>query len=219
MFEVEFAKFHEEQCRTASGQRLEQLRKDLTGEKKLIGTVVWPVLKSFDGLTMEYELVTISGVRIFIDVFYQPLWLALESEGFTAHAGNITRDRFSFERMRARTLAMYGYRYVPFSWDELDKKPESCRRSLYELLGRFSSPAGMAYEELTVYEREVLRYALRLCRPLRLADVCYCLQTGPEASRKVLRKLVGKKILKPLGAGTMRLHEFILEEKATDYLL
>jgi hypothetical protein len=216
MFEAEFAKFHEEQCRTASGQRLEQLKKDLTGEKKLLSTVLWPVLKSFEGLIMEYELVTILGTRIFIDVFYQPLWLAFESEGFAAHAGNISRDRFSFERMRVRTLVMYGYKYVPFSWDELDKKPEACRRSLYELLGRFSSTAE---EELTVYEREVLRYALRLCRPLRLADACYCLQLGPEASRKILRKLVDKKILKPLGTGTMRLHEFILEEKAAEYLL
>jgi hypothetical protein len=219
MFETEFNKFYEAQCRSASGQRLEQLRKELTGEKKLLSSVLWPVFKSFEGLTLEYELATISGVRIFIDVFYQPLRLAFESEGFSAHAGNIARERFSFERVRARTLAMYGYKYVPFSWDELDKKPEACRRSLYELLGRLSGTAGTAYEELTVYEREILRYALRLNRPLRIADACYCLQLGEEASRKVLRKLVDKKIIKPTGTGTTRLHEFTLVQIAAEYLL
>lgn len=111
---------------------MEQLQKDLTGEKKLLGTILWPVLKSFEGLTLEYELVSISGMRIFIDVFYEPLWLAFESEGFVAHAENITRDRFAFERMRIRTIASYGYKYVPFAWDEMDKRPEACRRSVYE---------------------------------------------------------------------------------------
>jgi hypothetical protein len=105
-------------------------------------------------------------VRIFVDVFYGPLGLAFESEGYVSHAGNITRDRFSFEKKRVRTIGIYGYKYIPFSWDELEKKPDECRRSVYEYLGRFSSGHGIAYEELTVYEREVLRFAVCLNRPL-----------------------------------------------------
>jgi hypothetical protein len=139
MFEQEFARFLEEQKKSASGLRLEQLQKDNMGEKKLLEAVLWPVFKSFDGFTLEYELVSTSGVRIFIDAFYEPLGFAFESEGFAVHAGNIPRDRFSFEKMRARTLAAYRYEYIPFSWDELDKKPDACRRSVYELRGIYSS--------------------------------------------------------------------------------
>jgi hypothetical protein len=219
MFEQEFAKFFEAQCRSASGVRLEQLQKDLTGEKKLLKEVLWPVLKSFEGLTMESEMVSTTGVKIYIDVLYQPLGLAFESEGFVVHAENITRDRFTFERMRVRTMAMYGYKYVPFSWDEMDKRPDACRRSVYELLGRFSSTAGIALKELTVSEREVLRYALRLNRPLRLQDACFCLQMQSEAAIYVLRKLIEKKLLKPLNKGTQRYHEYGLEEKAMQYML
>jgi hypothetical protein len=186
MFEQEFERFLNAQRRGAKGLRLEQLQKDLTGEKKMLKEVIWPILKTFDDLILEHELISTTGVRIFIDVFYQPLGLAFESEGFVAHAENITRDRFTFERMRVRTMMMYGYKYVPFSWDELDKRSEACRRSMYELLGRFSSTVGLAYKELTVFEREIIRYALQLNRPLRLSDACYCLQFGQDATRRVL---------------------------------
>jgi hypothetical protein len=92
MFEDEFNKFLAEQRRSASGQRLEQLQKDLTEEKKLMKEVICPVLKSFDGLSMEHELVSTTGVKIYIDVFFQPLGIAFESEEFVAHAENITRE-------------------------------------------------------------------------------------------------------------------------------
>jgi hypothetical protein len=219
MFEYEYNLFLEEQRRSASGQRLEQLQKDLTGEKKLLKEVLWPVLNSFDGLIMEHELVSTTGVKIFIDVFYQPLGIAFESEGYVVHAENITRERFSFERMRIRTMAMYGYKYIPFTWDELDKRSDACRRSVYELLGRFSSTTGLAHKDLTVSEREVLRYALRLNYPLRLKDACYCLQLKEEATRHVLRKLMEKKLIKPISKGTHRHYAYGLEEKAKNYML
>ncbi|MEX2460694.1 MAG: hypothetical protein WD469_05250 [Paenibacillaceae bacterium] len=219
MFDQEFNKFLEIQRKSASGLRLEQLQKDLTGEKKLIKEVLYPVLQSFDGLVMESELISSTGVKIFIDVLYEPLGFAFESEGFGVHAENITRDRFTFERMRIRTMVMHGYKYLPFTWDELDKKSDACRRSVFELLGRFSSTAGIAHKELTVSEREVLRYIFRLNRPLRLEDACYCLQMRPQATHQVLRKLIEKKLIKPLNKGAIRFHEYALEEKATIYML
>lgn len=76
-----------------------------------------------------------AGVKIYIDTFFDPLGFGLESEGYVVHAESITRDRFSFEKMRVRTLALHGCRYIPFSRDELDKQPDACRRSFYELLG------------------------------------------------------------------------------------
>jgi hypothetical protein len=114
---------------------------------------------------------------------------------------------------------MYGYKYVPFSWDEMEKRSDACRRSVYELLGRFSSTAGMALKELTVSEREVLRYALRLNRPLRLQDACFCLQMRPDATIRVLRKLMEKQMIMPINKGTQRHHEYVLEEKAMHFML
>jgi hypothetical protein len=219
MFEDAFSDFLEGQRRSASGQRLELLKKDMTGEKKLIKEVLWPVFKTFDGLSLEHELISTTGVKIYCDVLLKQLGIVFESEGFVVHGENITRDRFMFERMRIRTIAMYGYRYIPFSWDELDKRAEACRRSVYELIGRFSSTAGNALNELSVFEREVIRYALGLNRPFRPKDACYCLQFKEEATRHVLRKLMEKKLIKPVSYGSLRHYEYELEDKAREYML
>jgi hypothetical protein len=218
MFEGEFEKLLHVQRLSAKGARLELLNKNVVAEKKLVKEVVWPVFKSLDGIILEYELVSITGVKIYIDVFYEPLGLAIESEGYVVHAENITRDRFSFERMRIRTILSYGFRYIPFTWDELDKRSEACRRYMYELLGRFSSHTGLAMEELSVTEREVLRYARRLNRPIKLKDACYCLQLGPKASRRVLLCLVKKKIIIPIHLDKQRIHAYVLEEHALSRL-
>ena len=214
IFEAEFDKFLNEQRRTARGMRLERLKQDLTGERKMLSVAIWPVLKSFIGLTLEHEIMSMSGMRIYVDVFYAPLRIAFESEGFVVHAENITRDRFNFERMRVRTLIGCGYKYIPFTWDELDKKPETCRRTIYELLGRFSNTAG----EISVKEKEVLRQAQYLNRPFCIGDICDWLRLKQDASRRVLRMLLEKNLITPIGSGTIRYHQYTLQERAIELL-
>jgi hypothetical protein len=220
MFEVEFEKFLQQQRESASGQRLEMLNRDLSSTKKLMEVVVWPVLKSFEGVILEYEIVSSTGVKVYIDVFYEPLGIAFECEGFVVHAEKITRDRFDFEKMRVRTMGIYGFKYTPFSRDQLDKQPDTCRRSFYELLGRYSSIAGSkAMDELTVYEREVIRYVLRLMRPFRLSDVKFCLQCGYERAHNVIICLQNKKLIKPLGNTDQRVHQYEIFLLAREYML
>lgn len=78
---------------------------------------------------------------------------------------------------------------------------------------------GKANTELTVYEREVIRYALRLNRPFRLKDVGSWLNMEHEANRNVLRNLMEMRLIRPLDKGNQRYHEYVLEEKALDYWL
>lgn len=219
IFEQQWNSFLKDQIQSAVGRRLEMLEKNLVGEKKMFREVLWPAFQSFDGFSLEYEMKSISGVNIYLDVFYHPLKFAFESEGFVPHAEKITRERFSFERMRIRTLALYGYKFIPFSWDELDKQPESCRRFVYELLGRYSGSDDPAIRELAVYEREVIRYALRLNRSFRLLDVSYCLGLEADASRNVLRKLMERELVRPLGQGRQKIRLYELDERAKGYIL
>lgn len=219
MFEREFDLFWKEQVSSASGRRLERLNQDLIGEKKMFREVLWPVFKSFDGFTLEYEMKSTSGISIFVDAFYQPLKFAFESEGFVPHAEKITRDRYSFERKRIRSMVLYGYKYIPFSWDEIEKDPEGCRRSVYELIGRFSGSDEAAYRDLSVYEREVIRYVLYLNRQFRVEDVSYCLQLEQSASRRVLRKLLEKQLIRPAGKGRQKIRIYELTEQASKYML
>ncbi|WP_156926720.1 hypothetical protein [Cohnella panacarvi] len=87
-------KYIEEQRASARGQRKELLERDLTGTKKLLEHL-WTVLVSFEGITLEYEFVGANGERNYIDVYYEPLAIGFECEGFVPHAETITRRRFS----------------------------------------------------------------------------------------------------------------------------
>jgi DNA-binding transcriptional ArsR family regulator len=218
-FDEEWNLFLQKEMHHAQGKRLERLKSDLFGERKMFQEVLWPVFKSFDEFSLEYELKSLSGVTIFIDALYHPLRLAFESEGFVPHAEKITRDRFAFERMRIRTLALYGFKYIPFSSDELDKHADSCRQFVYSLLGKFRGVDDPVIEQLSVYEREIIRYANRLQQPFRLDDAVRCLGMSKDTARRVLRKLLEKKLVRPMGRGRKIIRQYALEEQAKDYLL
>lgn len=216
-FDQQWELFVQKEMRSAKGVRLERLKKNLIGEKKLFREALWPVFRTFEGFSLEYPIKSISGVTIYIDIFYHPFYFAFENEGFVPHAENITRARFSFERMRIRTMAQYGYKFIPFSWDELDKRPENCRRSVYELLGRYSHHQSMM--ELTVFERELIRYVIGLNRAFRLRDAGHCLGLKKDACRKVLRSMLEKNLLESVGEGKLRIKLYALTEQAKAYLL
>jgi DNA-binding MarR family transcriptional regulator len=189
------------------------LQRNLTGEIKLLKEVLWPVMGTFDDLEMEYEILSMTGVRIFGDFFYKTYRIIFECEGFVSHAETITRERFDFEKMRIRTFAQCGYIFFPFSWDDLVKRPEVCRRALYALLGKVGSSGEMTQYNLSVYEREVLRYALSLNRPIELEDACFCLRMGKSTSAKLLKALYHKSLIQSAGNGTQRIHTYELTDK------
>ncbi len=204
--------FVESQIRSASGRRLEMLKKDLTGTKKLLKELLYPVFQSFDGFILEYELISQNGYRIYIDVFYVPLQIAFECEGFVVHAELITREKFSLERMRIRTIAEFEYKYVPFTWDELDQKAMACRRSLYNIIGRHTVAA---LHDLSIYEREVIRCASMHIHPFRMTDVENWLSRGRNFCKDVIRSLLDKNIISPLRDG-QRVHQYVMTERLQD---
>jgi hypothetical protein len=175
------------------------LKRELTGTKILLKKVLFPVLGTLEGLELEYEMVSLSGAKIYTDVFHQKMRIAFEEDSFVTHAEKITRDRFSFERARARSVAILGYTYFPYSRDELEKKSNFCQRNLYELIGRIGNVAGAGLQKLPVYEREVLRYALLCNQPFGLAEVGEWLQFKREACSKILRKLEAKSLVRSIG--------------------
>jgi len=219
-FDKAFDKLVEEQQNTARGLRLEMLQKDLSGTRKMLEVTAWPVLRSLEGFVLEMEVVSSSGVRLFVDAFKTASSLAMESEGFVPHAQNITRDRFTFERRKVRTIASHGYIYAPFSRDELDHRPDECRSSFAELIGKYEGYGiERTYSELNVYEREIVRYARLLHRPFRPADAKFCLGCGDDFAVKILKNLMEKRLLAPVEQGLQRIHKYKLEAKAYRYLL
>lgn len=215
-FEEAYERFLHEQRSSAKGSRSERLEKVGAGEKLLLKEAIWPLFKSFEGFYLEYEILGVNGIKLYLDVFYKPLGIVSECDGFVVHAETITRDRFMFERMRIRSMAMQGLIYVPFSYDELDKKPDACRSSMYELLGRLGASPAADLMILSVQERELLRYVRTLDRAFNLKDVAQCLQQSPVTNRKYISQLVNKMLLRPKDANMQRHHYYELTDHARE---
>lgn len=193
------------------------LERDLSATKKML-EVVYPVIGSLASVVLEYEMVSLSGVRIFGDAFIPDIATILEEENFITHAENITRKRFSFERARMRSVATLGYAFFPYSKDELDQQPEACRRDLREIYGVRTSNAGEGYLALNPYEREALRFAATSPQPFNLSALSAWLRLHREASGKVARTLAAKGFLLKVGGGERRSHEFAISEQGRSLL-
>lgn len=218
MYEEEFNELLEKQIHNASGQRLERLKKDKTGERKLYCEVLRHVLPNLDDLILEHELLSIVGVKIYLDMYIPRFQLAPECVGFIPHAQNISRERFDFEQVRIQTMAVNGIKYIPFSWDQMDRKPDQCRRVMFELLGRFSSNDNREKLDLSVYEKEIIRYALYLNKPFNIKNVSECTKLKEDTCRKLLRNLLVKKLIKPIGKGSRRFHFYVIELETVKFI-
>lgn len=218
MFEKEFEALYRKQLSEASGQRRENLEGELYGTKKML-EVVYPIIGTLDGVLLEYEMTSLSGVKIYADALLSLWRLILEEEHFITHAQNIARKRFSFERARARSVAVLGYTYYPYGRDELEMNPDECRRDISAIIQSKSSSAGNDYLQLSVWERETLRAALVAIKPIGLEYLSRWLNQSDDTCSKVARGLVSKGLLDKHGGGEHRCHEFVLSEQGRRLLL
>lgn len=205
--EKAYERLIEQQKKSATGMRLEHLINHGEGERRLLTEIIWPVRGTYDGIVLEKEFVTLTGVKAYIDVYDERVHFGLEAEGFVPHAESITRSRFDFEKVRIRSMGALGILFIPFSFDEMNKKPDVCRRNLYELYGKFGKGSGTL---LSALEKELLRYMRILGRPIRMQDAQECLQASHDFCLKVLRGLVNKSIIRPTIEGAMRVHSYSL---------
>lgn len=217
MFEEEYETLYRKQLAEARGQRREMLERDLSATKKML-EVVYPVIRSLTSVVLEYEMVSLSGIRIFGDAFIPGIATVMEEENFITHAENITRKRFSFERARIRSVSALGYAFFPYSKDELEQQPDVCRRDLLELYGARTSHTGQDYLALSVYERETLRFAAFRAQPFNLSALSAWLRLHREASSHVARMLAAKGYLLKVGGGEHRSHEFTISEQGRKLL-
>ncbi|RIX54058.1 hypothetical protein D3P08_07340 [Paenibacillus nanensis] len=215
LFERQFDLFLQKQKAEASPRRREMLEKDLTGTIKLFKEALWPVFKSFEGFVLEYEIKGPGGISIFLDVFYCPYRSSFECEGYSAHAETITRSRFDFEKQRIRTMLLHGITYIPFSWDELEKKGHLCRAFVQEMVAKFTS---REQHELNIYEKEIIRAFAVSRQSFKIDEVCGLIQKKTTFSRLVVKSLIEKGLIRPARPTLKRHHEFLVEETALFYL-
>jgi len=218
MFEDEYEALYRKQLAEARGQRREMLEEDLNGTRLML-EVVHPVLGTLDGIVLEHEMISLSGVKIYGDAFIERMGVVMEEEHYITHAEMVTRKRFSFERARARSVAVFGFAYFPYSRDELLRQPDLCRRDLQQFIQARAGTLNNDYLSLSVYERETLRAAFLAGRPIGLNELTAWLQLERHACSRVAQQLVVKGMLTKIGGSEYRCHQFDLSERGRSLLL
>ncbi len=218
MFEDEYHALYRKQLSEARGQRKEMLEEDLTGTKLML-EVLHPVLGTLEGIVLEHEMIGLSGVKIYGDAFIERWGVVMEEEHFITHAEMVTRKRFSFERARARSVAVLGFAYFPYSRDELLRQSDLCRKDLQQFIQARAGTLNNDYLSLSVYERETLRAAFLAGRPIGLKELTTWLQLERHACSRVAQQLVVKGMLTKIGGSEYRCHQFDLSEPGRSLLL
>ncbi|MDQ6420609.1 hypothetical protein RB620_14355 [Paenibacillus sp. LHD-117] len=123
-----------------------------------------------------------------------------EIKGFGPHVKDMDRQKYCNELNRETFLSAMGYRVISFAYDDVSQRPELCITLLRMILGRYvkeSSPITMK----KVTDREIVRLACILARPLRPIDVEKHLDINHRTAVKILHSLSERGLFTPISGG------------------
>ncbi|WP_246302814.1 endonuclease domain-containing protein [Paenibacillus plantarum] len=209
----------------ASTRKGDSLRRLLDGhshaEKLFLLQVWWPAFKHFNDLHPEYEVKDFRDGTRFLDFAFikHTLKLAIEIDGFTTHASQISRSQFSDHLIRQNHLIIDGWRILRFSYDDIKDRPRMCQQVLQQFMGRYLGMNDDSVQLISYVEKEVLRYAINLETLLTIQDVCQVLSIKEQKARRVLKVMLEKELLESAGKGTQRIKYYRPTAEALEQLI
>jgi len=201
-----------------SGERKGRLeRGHRHAETEFLRHVWWPLMGNFDHLHPEYEVTDWRGHSYFADFAYLPpenLRLLIEIKGFNPHVRDMDRQKFCNELKRELFLQAVGYRLISLAYDDVAERPDQCRMLLRIFLDRFL-PGRRNVRPIVFAEKELVRFAAGLSRPVRPVDVYRHFGIHPRTAIRMLRRLCDKGWMQPV-AGNLRVtgYELIVKNWA-----
>ncbi|MEK3882802.1 hypothetical protein [Paenibacillus sp. PL2-23] len=192
--------FVQQHLASRTGERRGRLeRGHQEAERLFCQNVWWPLTGSFEQLHPEYEVLDWRGQSYFCDF----LWLSgavrliIEIKGFGPHVRDMDRLKYCKELNRETFLVAMGYQLISFSYDDVAQRPEICVTLLRMVMSRYQGHSG-PHEPHYVLEREIIRLAVRLARPIRPIDAAAELQINHRTAVRVLHSLMEKGFLRPI---------------------
>lgn len=111
-----------------------------------------------------------------------------------------------------------GYQVVSFAYDDVEQRPELCLALLRMLLARYQ-PELSPLSGGTWEEKEIVRLAVQLARPIRPQDVKDYFQMDYRKAKRLLTTLCAKGWLAPAQRGQgIRIVKYELAARALDVL-
>jgi len=213
-FEQEHRKWLDSHLKCRTGERKRRLQVGHAhAEIEMLKKVWLPAFGHFQHLHPEYEVRDFLEGRRFLDFAYirPPIRIAIEVDGYGPHQRDISRRQFCDDRIRQMHLTNDGWIVIRIGYDDLIERPKVWQQLLLQFIGRIFG-SGIELPELYSHEREIVRLALRMGRPLKLPDVQRYLGCGYRASRKWMDQLERSGWFQPVGGGDSRVHAWRLDE-------
>ncbi|MGM1047860.1 MAG: hypothetical protein ACQEXX_17195 [Bacillota bacterium] len=203
----------------AGERRGRLLRGHNYAEKLLLQNVWWPMFSNLDHLHPEYEVYDWNRKSQFLDFAFMPPFgrFGIECDGFQSHVKDMDRERFSYALNRDTFLTGMGWKMIHFSFDDVQNRPEVCRMLLQLVISPYLI-RNKTMSSISPSEREVLRLAWSLGKPLRPKDVVDCYQVNFRTARKWLQALVEKGLLRSIVQGKYTCY-YEVKENIPDQLL
>jgi hypothetical protein len=218
-FAEEHVHWLEQHLSKRKGESRRKLKEGHGHAETLFLEKVWyPAFQTFDHLFPEYEVHDFKDGHRYLDFAYVklPFHACFEIDGYGTHGRDLSRWQFSDQLTRQNHLILDGWKVLRFAYDDVAEKPCKCQQMLQQLFGRWlNSTVGMP--ALSPEEKELLLLAVRRQMPITLADASKQLMKAEKAARAVLRSLVAKQMLAPVG-GTKRVHAYRLIAKYDEML-
>ena len=199
-FEEAHAAFIQHHLQRRLGERRGRLdRGHREAEKLFCRNVWWPLRGHFADIHPEYEVLDWRGHSYYCDfVWLTPfVKLVIEIKGFGPHVQDMDRQKYCNELNRETFLAAMGFQVISFSYDDVAHRPELCLTLLRMVISRYQpelSPISLD----RMMEREILRLACLLARPLRPVDIKTHLCVNHRTAVRTLQTLCEKKVFFPV---------------------
>lgn len=203
-FEEAHASFIQSHLDSRTGERRGRLERGHSHGELLFTRNIWWVLRgNFLHLHPEYEVLDWRGRSYFADFAWLPgfIKLLIEIKGFASHVRDMDRQKFCNELNRETFLHAMGYQVISFAYDDVEKRPELCINLLRMVLSRYM-PERKPSSQALLAEKEIIRLAIMLARPIRPKDVAEHFEVDHRTAILKLKKLTEKGWLTPAFGST-----------------
>ncbi|WP_339818341.1 hypothetical protein MKZ15_22520 [Paenibacillus sp. FSL R7-0216] len=144
--------------------------------------------------------------------------LLFEIKGYAAHVRDMDRQKFSHELNRETFLHAMGYQVISFAYDDVERRPELCINLLRMVFSRYY-PERAPVSRGLLAEKELIRLAVQLARPIRPVDVKWHFEVDYRTALMMLKKCCYKGWLRPvLNGNGERILQYELIRGVIQYL-
>ncbi|MNZ58120.1 hypothetical protein D3C78_761210 [compost metagenome] len=220
-FEETYAAFIQHHMKSRKGERRGRMeRGHRHAEALFLANVWWPLQGNLKELHPEYEVLDWRGRSYFADFAWLPGYvkLIIEIKGFASHVRDMDRTKYCNELNRESFLHAMGYQVISFAYDDVEQRPDLCIALLRMVISRYQ-PSQTPVSRALLAEKEVIRLAIQLARPIRPKDIVLHFEIDPKTAALMLRRLSTKGWLSPSPRGSgQRNVRYELNRNVLDYL-